>query len=123
MKKNTLTEQGFSKIVCKRLHIVEMWSDHIDKRFGSVAKNSPAMDRVLEYLQSYRGLEQVCLCSAAKFSKSLHGSKNRDSSSRIGIYECHALVKELEKCKVGGLPPPISILDEAELRQSYGHRS
>ena len=47
-EEKTLTEQGFSKIVCKRLHIVEMWSDHIDKRFGSVAKNSTAMDRLLE---------------------------------------------------------------------------
>ena len=69
----------------------------------------------------FHGLEQVCLCSAAKMP--LHGSKNVETLSRAGIYECHALVKELEKCKVGGLPPPISILDEAELRQSYGHRS
>ena len=43
----------------------------------------------------------------------LHGR----NETQQGIPECYLLVRELEKCKAGGLPPPASIPDEVELRR------
>ena len=39
------------------------------------------------------------------------------TEAQPGIPECFYLVNELEKCKAGGLPPPLTIPDEAETKR------
>ena len=79
------------------------------KRFGSVAKASPALKRLTTQLSTFNGLGTVVTTAASGVV--LHGASN----TQIGISECHYLFKEMEKCKAGGLPPPVTIPDEEEV--------
>ena len=101
----------FTNEICKPMKILEVWHSLIEKRFGSVAKNSRALGRLLEHLSSVSGLQTVLRC--AQSGVNLHGK----SAESQGIPECYMLVKELEKCHAGGLPPPMKIPSEAEFRQ------
>ena len=106
-----MTTETFINVVCKGLRILEIWRSLILKRYGSVAQNSPALARVCEHLSTFGGLQSIMACAAAGLN--LHGK----SETQQGIAECFLLVQELEKCKAGGLPPPISIPDEVELHR------
>jgi hypothetical protein len=104
-----MTADTFVNVVCKGLRILEIWRSLMEKRYGSVAQNSPALERLCECLSTLPGLQSVMACAAAGLN--LHGT----SPAQQGIPECFLLVQELKKCKAGGLPPPIEIPDEQEL--------
>ena len=106
-----MTTETFINVVCKGLRILEIWRNLILKRYGSVAQNSPALACVCEHLSTVGGLQSIMACAAAGLN--LHGK----SETQQGIAEWFLLVQELDKCKAGGLPPPISIPDEVELHR------
>ena len=66
-----MTTETFINVVCKGLRILEIWRSLISKRFGSVAQNSPAMERVCEQLSTFAGLQSIMVCAAAGLN--LHG--------------------------------------------------
>ena len=101
----------FTNVVCKGLRMLEAWRQIMDKRFGSVAKNSKAMDRLCADLATLPGLRKIITNNTTGVP--MHGK----SESQPGIPECYYLVKELEKCAAGGLPPPQTIPDEAEAKK------
>ena len=59
------------------------------------------MGRLIEHLTTKAGLLKIQDCIAN--SVPCHGNASADT----GIPECRALYAELERCKAGGLPPPM----------------
>ena len=74
---------------------IAAWHVQLQKTFGAVAQ-CPAVDRVLSYLKSSRGLRQVL--SMMSSGTPLHGRSEQD----VGISECFTLVRELKKIKANG---------------------
>ena len=66
-----MTTDTFINVVCKGLRILEIWRSLMSKRYGSVAQNSPAMERVCEQLSTFAGLQSIMVCAAAGLN--LHG--------------------------------------------------
>ena len=106
-----VTATVFANTMCRSMRILEVWHDLMVKRFGSVAVNSPALIRLMEHLGTFAGLQKVMACAASGLN--LHGK----SPEQQGIPECYILEQELAKCVAGGLPPPMTIPSEVELRQ------
>ena len=66
-----MTRDTFINVVCKGLRILEIWRSLMSKRYGSVAQNSPAVERVCEQLPTFAGLQSIMVCAAAGLN--LHG--------------------------------------------------
>jgi hypothetical protein len=90
-----LTGPDFLKDICAPLRAVQSWKSALVKKYGQLADN-PATLRVVQFLQSPRGLKQVVL--VLKENTPLHGA----SSENPGIQDCRALVTELQKLKEKG---------------------
>ena len=101
----------FISTVCKGMRLLEVWRSLIEKRFGSLATNSAAFARLCAHLQTLGGLQSILTCANAQMN--LHGK----SEAQQGIPECFQMVRELERCKAGSLPPPDHCPDEAEVRR------
>ena len=101
----------FINTMCKGMRLLEVWHIMAVKRFGSIAVNSKALQRLMEKLGSFTGLQTVIHNSEAGFAL------NGKSAEQPGIPECFLLFQELEKCKAGGLPPPDTIPTEIEARR------
>ena len=86
--------------IAKSFKILELWEKMLIRRFGSVARDSLAAQRVVKSLRTRAGWRKISACSTVGVP--LHGK----GPENPGILECHALVVELEKCKAGGLAPP-----------------
>ena len=99
--KLTMTIKVFSDEVCQRIKLVDLWKRHMARKFGAVATDSKAVERLIEHLTTKAGLLKVQECIANNVP--CHGA----GGSEAGIVECKALYKELERCKAGGLPPPV----------------
>ncbi len=95
-----MTYLEFPARVCKPLKIVELWERGQVKRFGVVATGSGAFQRVVKMLSTRGGVQKVCMVMSD--GTPLHGR----SEANRGIEECYLIVKEMEKCLAGGLPPP-----------------
>ena len=104
-QERNLTAPSFTNTVCRPLKAIELWHHLMSKRYGSVSINSPAMARLMQHLGSWRGLPLVSACITSNVD--LHDANG-------GIPECCALVAEFDKCKAGGLPPPVRVPTEAE---------
>ena len=89
--------KDFQPNICKPLKAVEQWEQDMVRKYGVVASASVAFQRVLCMLQSRGGLQRVVTCLSA--GQALHVQAG-------GLDECVLLVKEMEKCKAGGHPPP-----------------
>ena len=112
------TEEGremsvdtFANVVCKGTRLLEVWRSLIEKRFGSLAETSAAFRRLCVHLATLAGLESILTCANAGLN--LHGK----SEAQQGIPECFQMVRELERCKAGSLPPPVHCPDEAEVHR------
>lgn len=101
-----ISASAFVSTVCKPMRVVEVWQTLMIKRYGSVASLSPAMERLVQRLCSWGGLGNVRSCMDAGVV--LHDPK--------GIPECGLLAGEFDKCKAGGLPPPVRIPTEASAK-------
>jgi hypothetical protein len=86
--------------ICKPLKLVETWEGLMLRKFGCVARDSPAFHRVIANLRTAGGLRQVAAVAAT--GTQLHGS----GPNNVGIQECHLIKQEMERCHAGGLPPP-----------------
>ena len=116
MSSEPLSSQTFQEKICVPMKIVEVWRALMIKRYGSVASNSPALDRLVDSLTSWVGLQSVSRC--AQSGVVLHGV----SSEQQGIPECWLLKNEFDKCLAGGLPPPARIPTEQEMRKQEDER-
>ena len=87
--------------VCSRLKMVDLWRIHLYRKFGTVAAQSDAVKKLIDHLCTKAGLLKVQECISV--SVPCHGNGTAES----GIPECRVLYKELERCKAGGLPPPV----------------
>ena len=96
----------FTKKICMPLRIVELWEKTMIRRFGHVASQSSAFDRVMKMLRSKQGLQKVLSIIPGP----LHGKSEADQ----GIAECFALVKAMEASKAGGHGPPTCLLAPTE---------
>jgi len=92
----------FHNEVCKPMKLVESWQDLVKKRYGSVAANSLALARLVESLVRWPGLHLVVLCAHC-------GTALTASGFNLGLSDCELLLKEFDKCRAGGLPPPSRI--------------
>lgn len=101
-----LSASAFTDKVCKPMRVLQVWQTLMIKRYGSVASNSPALERLVLRLASWGGLGNVRACIESGVV--LHDPK--------GIPECHLLSGEFDKCKAGGLPPPTRIPSEADAK-------
>ena len=101
----------FVNVACKGTRLLEVWCTLIQKRFGSLAQNSAAFARLRAHLQTMVGLQTILTCAGA--SMTLHGK----NEAQQGIPECFRMVRELERCKAGSLPPPEHCPDEAEVQR------
>jgi len=93
------TADGWQDRLCKNIRAVDLWQRVMLKRFGHVASESPAFQRVVEMMLTKGGLEKV---AAQLKLGALHGKSDADR----GIEECFLIVREMEKCKAGGHGPP-----------------
>ena len=106
-----LGSKAFSEKICAPLKVVEVWSQLMKKRYGPVCTLSPAFARLLTWLQCYDGLQLAAATMAS--GAPLHGT----CDSNPGIAECRAMIKEFDRCRAGGLPPPSRIPTEKELEE------
>ena len=105
-----LSAHMFQEKICKPMKIVEVWRALMVKRYGCVASNSPALERLTASLTKWGGLQAVSRC--AQSGVILHGV----NSEQQGIPDCWLLKNEFDKCVAGGLPPPLKIPTEQEAR-------
>ena len=106
-----LGAKTFQEKVCVPLKVFEMWDKLNRKKFGSVCILSSAYARLVAKLQTYEGLQLVHAVMQTG------GKLNGTSKNDLGIADCYALVKEFERCKAGGLPPPSRVPTQEELAQ------
>ena len=106
-----MTSDCFINVVCRGNRLLEVWRGIIEARFGTIAKNSPAFIRLCEHLSAMAGLNAILSCAQAGLN--LHGK----SEAQQGIPECYQMVREMERCKAGSLPPPESCPDEAAVQK------
>ena len=102
---NEWSVKKFHSSVCLPLRVVELWEKQQIKRFGAVASNSPAFRRVVQMLQSRNGVAKVL----ATIPGPLQGKSETDQ----GIEERFLLVAAMERCKAGGLGPPMTLQQPA----------
>ena len=101
-----LSSKVFEHKVCRPKRVLTLWKTVLIKKFGAVAEQSPAFNRLIATLSTRSGLAKVANCVDSGCP--LEGT----SETNQGISECHDLVKTLAKCKAGGLGPPMQILKE-----------
>ena len=75
------------------MKFVEVWQTLMIKRYRAVAANSQALERLVDSLTQWAGLQSVHRCATAGFV--LHGT----SAEEQGIPECWLLKKEFDKCR------------------------
>lgn len=102
-------DSGFSAAkfisqICLLVRVIELWQKTMVKRFGHVASQSAAFERVVKMLLTKQGVQRVL----ATMPGPLHGKSEADQ----GIPECFHLVKAMEACKAGGHGPPVCITGE-----------
>ena len=86
----------FQEKICKPMKIVEVWQALMIKRYGAVAANSQALERLVDSLTQWAGLQSVYRSATAGVF--LHGT----SAEKQGIPECWLLKNEFDKCQAGG---------------------
>ena len=107
-RNHEMTATQFREHVCRPLKFLEVWHALLVKRYGCVASNSVALERLVSSLSTYTGLQTVLHC--CNLDIPLHGK----GPDHPGIPSCDLLVNELAKCYAGGMPPPFNIPTEAE---------
>ena len=108
-----MTAAQFREHVCRPLKFLEVWHALLVKRYGCVASNSVALERLVSSLSTYTGLQTVLHC--CNLDIPLHGK----GPDHPGIPSCDLLVTELAKCFAGGLPPPSIIPTKAEMQAAF----
>jgi hypothetical protein len=103
-----MTAKHFMENVCRPLKFLEVWHALLVSRYGCVASNSVALQRLIFSLSTYTGLQTVLHCCNDGIP--LHGK----GPEHPGIPSCDLLVNELKKCFAGGLPPPSVIPTELQ---------
>jgi hypothetical protein len=103
-----MTAKHFMENVCRPLKFLEVWHALLVSRYGCVASNSVALQRLVSSLSTYTGLQTVLHCCNDGIP--LHGK----GPEHPGIPSCDLLVNELKKCFAGGLPPPSVIPTELQ---------
>lgn len=106
-----MTVDAFVSLVCQGMRLFEVWNQLIVKRYGVTATASPAFMRLCTHLCSWAGVNSIVACAQAQMN--LHGK----SETQQGIPECYQMVRELDRCKAGSLPPPDSCPDEAAVQR------
>jgi hypothetical protein len=102
-----MTSIQFRENVCRPLKFLEVWHALLVRRYGCVASNSVALERLVSSLSTYTGLQTVLHCCSHNIPLDGQGAL------QPGIPACELLVNELKKCFAGGLPPP-SIIPTVE---------
>ena len=91
-----LTTQTYTK-VCKAYRAVDYWQRAQVVKYGAIASDSLAFQRVVTHLLTKGGIDKVMRVGGV-----LHGTGENNK----GIEECYYIVKTMQRCKAGGKPPP-----------------
>ncbi len=96
-----MSSKRFLSTICLPCRVLELWEKQMVRRFGHVASQSFAFERVVTMLKSRPGLARIVACAPTP----LHGKSEQDK----GIEECYHLVALMEQCKAGGHGPPATL--------------
>ena len=92
----TISSKDFFNDYCMPLKTLESWEKQQVSKFGQVARDFPAFQRLIRSLQTENGRQKLCLCVSQRLP--ISGTEN---STAYGIEEARAVVMEMQKMKAG----------------------
>jgi len=95
----TMATNKFRDSICRSMKVLELWNKKTLHKYGKVARESQALERVVAHLSSYVGIQKVIAC--VNTGTPLDGT----SDENIGIRECRELTKGFQQVLSGSAPP------------------